>query len=153
MHNRLLGVSRLAAAGAAAVIGLVAQFPAATAAAADARQTYIVVYRSASQVDRDALSANGHRILSDLGPAGVMIVSSSNPAGLEALPGVTDVADDSLTLQIPQDSVESAPGTDGGGGLSCASTTTACGLQWDLARIHVPDAWKTTMGSPGVKVA
>src|SRR5262245_62661671 len=26
-------------------------------------------------------------------------------------------------------------------------------VQWDLARIHVPDAWKTTMGSPGVKVA
>src|SRR5215510_15863093 len=153
MHNRLLGVSRLAAAGAAAVIGLVAQFPAATAAAADARQTYIVVYRSASQVDRDALSASGHEILSDLGSAGIMIVSSSNPAGLEALPGVTDVADDSLTVQIPQDSIEVAEGIEGGGGSSCASTTTSCGLQWDLARIHVPEAWNATMGSPSVKVA
>lgn len=153
MHDRLLGVSRLAAAGAAAVIGLVAQLPAATAAAADASNTYIVVYRSASQVDRDALSANGHQILSDLGAAGVMIVSSSNPAGLEALPGVTDVADDSLTLRIPEVSVEVAEGIEGGGGSSCASATTSCGLQWDLARIHVPDAWQTTMGSPSVKVA
>ncbi|HKF16067.1 MAG TPA: S8 family serine peptidase [Candidatus Dormibacteraeota bacterium] len=153
MHHRLLGVSRLAAAGAAAAIGLVAQFPTAAAANADARQTYIVVYRSASQVDRDALSANGHEILSDLGAAGIMIVSSSNPAGLETLPGVTDVADDSQTVQIPQGSVEVAEGIEGGGGSSCASTTTACGLQWDLARIHVPEAWQTTMGSPSVKVA
>jgi len=153
MLSRLLGVSRLAAAGAVAVVGLVTQLPAAAQAAADSSQTYIVVYRSASQVDRAALSANGNQILSDLGPAGVMIVSSSNPSGLETLPGVTDVADDSATLQVPQDSVEAAAGIDGGGGSSCASTTKACGLQWDLARIHVPDAWKTTMGSPSVKVA
>lgn len=153
MHHKLLGVSRLAAAGAAAVVGLVAQFPAAATAAADASKTYIVVYRSASHVDRDALSARGHEILSDLGQAGVMIVSSSNPAGLETLPGVTDVADDSVTLQIPQDTVEVAEGIEGGGASSCASTTTACGLQWDLARIHVPEAWNTTMGSPSVKLA
>ena len=152
MHSWLL-VSRLAAAGAAAFVGLVAQLPAASQVAADTNQTYIVVYGSASQVDRTALFANGNQILSDLGPAGVMIVSSGNPAGLEALSGVTDVADDSMILQVPQDSVEAASGIEGGGGSSCASTTTACGLQWDLARIHVPDAWKTTMGSPGVKVA
>ena len=153
MQSRLLGVSCVAAAAAAAVVGLVAQLPAAVQVAGDVSQTYIVVYRSASQVDRAALSANGNQILSDLGPAGVMIVSSSNPAGLEALPGVTDVADDSATVQVPQDSVEAAQGIDGGGGSSCASTASACGLQWDLARIHVPDAWKTTTGSPGVKVA
>jgi subtilisin family serine protease len=146
-------MSRVAAAGAAALVGLVVQVPAAATVAGDASQTYIVVYGSASQVDRAALTAGGNQILADLGAAGVMIVSSSDQAGLEALAGVTDVADDSLTLQVPDESADPAVGITGGGGFNCASTTKSCGLQWDLARIHVPDAWKTTQGSPSVKVA
>lgn len=157
MHRNRLSMPRLAAASVACVLGLAAQVPAAAPAAAETSGTYIVVYRSPSQVDRDALSANGHEIISDLGPAGVMIVNSSNKAGLEALPGVTDIAEDSPLLQVPVDGVEVAEGltadVDGAGGSSCASTTLSCGLQWDLARIHVPDAWKTTKGSPSVKVA
>jgi subtilisin family serine protease len=153
MRLKLPGMSRVAAAGAAVLVGLAAQVPAATTAVGDAGQTYIVVYGSASQVDRAALTAGGDQIVADLGAAGVMIVSSSNQARLEALPGVTDVADDSLTLQVPDESAETAPAIAGGGGFNCASTTKSCGLQWDLARIHVPDAWKTTQGSPSVKVA
>lgn len=156
MHRKLAGVPRLAAGGVALALGLVAQVPATAPAVAQGAETYIVVYGAASQVDRAALSTNGHQIVSDLGPAGIMIVSSTDPAGLESLPGVTDVADDSLTLQIPTDTApetQDLPTGVAGGGSGCASTTTSCGLQWDLARLHVPDAWKTTTGSPAVKVA
>jgi subtilisin family serine protease len=142
---------RLLSRAGAVVLGLFAMVPAAPAAADDA-STYIVVYSSDSAVDRDALQEAGGRIQFDLGAAGVMIVSSSNAAALESLPGVTGVAEDGFGFKVPDDLVEAADGQ-GGGGAPCASTAQSCGLQWDLDRIHVPQAWNTTRGSASVRVA
>ena len=150
MSYGIRGLRLLSRAG-ALVLGLFALVPAAPATAGDA-STYIVVYSSASAVDRGALQEKGGRIQFDLGTTGVMIVSSSDAAALESLPGVTGVAEDGFGFKLPDDMVEAADGQ-GGGGAACASTAQSCGLQWDLDRIHVPQAWTTTRGSASVRVA
>src|SRR5262249_29512327 len=111
-------------------------------------KTYIVTYTGS--VDKGAVQAHGDTILADLSAAGVLVVSSSDSAGLAALPGVYGIAEDNVTLSVPDETEQATPAS---GGASCASTTASCGLQWDLARIHVPAAWKVTQGSASVKVA
>jgi hypothetical protein len=116
-------------------------------------QRYLVVYGNASQVDAKAASAHGHTVKADLSQIGALVVESSDPAGLASLPGVTDVVLDKHTMSLPNDETITNVGPDSGGGTPCASTTTSCGRQWDLARIHVPDAWQVTQGDPSVRIA
>lgn len=126
--------------------------PGATATTLNSAATYIVVYNSPSQIDRGLLNAHGHKIVSDLGPAGIMIVSSKNPKDLASLPGVTGVANDRVRVFAPHDTMTFSD-KQAASGSGCATTQTSCSQQWDLNRIHVPKAWKTTQGSPSVKVA
>ena len=120
----------------------------APAAAAGQVDTYIVVGNASPA----ALEAAGHHVTGGSQDAGVLIVSTADPAGLASVPGVTEYARDVQRFQVPsQDSIETAE-PDGGSVSGCASTTTSCGRQWDLARIHVPAAWNTTRGA-GVRVA
>ncbi len=131
--------------------------PVSAAASFGPEATYIVVYDSSARVDQNIVRAHGHKIVSDLSKAGVLIVRSKNPSDLTHLVGVTGVAHDRMRVSVPHDEVTqiirraSVSGNSGGGG--CATTTTSCSQQWDLARIHVPRAWKTTQGSGSVKVA
>jgi subtilisin family serine protease len=117
---------------------------------------YLVVYGDSSQVQRGAVEARGGHVTVDLSKVGVLGVRTKNPAALKALPGVTGVARDRV-VSVPHDQVQVVKGADergnNGGGNGCASTTAACPLQWDLARINVPQAWQQTKGSRTVKVA
>src|SRR5438552_3719676 len=81
---------------------LVAQ-PASAAAASGPEATYIVVYDSPAHVDQNIVKAHGHKIVSDLGKAGVLIVRSKNPADLAHLLGVTGVARDHVRMSVPQE--------------------------------------------------
>jgi subtilisin family serine protease len=133
---------------------LVALLPGGNAAAAPREATYIVVFGSASQVDRQRVQAAGNAIAGDLGEAGVLVVRSSDRAALARLPGVTGVARDRIFLRVPREPGEMVRAENlAAAAPSCASTEAACPLQWDLDRIHVPEAWETTRGAPGVKVA
>lgn len=120
-------------------------------------ENYIVVYGDASQVQRGEVEARGGHVTTDLSQVGVLAVRTNNPAALQALPGVTGVARDRV-VSVPNDQVQVVTGADigsgdDGGGTGCASTEVSCPLQWDLARIHVPQAWQQTQGSRSVKVA
>jgi subtilisin family serine protease len=133
---------------------LVAVLAGGSAAAAPPEHRYIVVFESASQVDRQRVQAAGHAIAGDLGQAGVLIVRSSDPAALARLPGVTGVARDRIFLRVPRERGEVVRAAQlGAASPGCATTEAACAFQWDLERIHVPEAWKATQGAPGVKVA
>jgi subtilisin family serine protease len=139
----------LAAAG-PLVLGLVALAP--VPAAAESDENYIVLYGSSAQVHEDEVRATGARVTAQLGEAGLLGVRTSHPSLLQQLPGVVGVAKERMRFSVPKEQV--IPFTEepsGSGG--CASTEATCPRQWDLARIHVADAWNTTMGSPSVKVA
>lgn len=136
------------------VLGLFASAPAPAAAASSSEEdNYIVLYGSGSQVNEDQVRARGAEVKGNLGQAGLLAVHTSHPSALKALPGVVGVARDRARFQVPNEQVvpqeEGSPGV----GSGCASTTASCPLQWDLARIHVPQAWKETTGSSRVKVA
>jgi subtilisin family serine protease len=121
---------------------------------ADDLVSYIVSYQSSAQIDRNLLQSHGHQITGDMADAGLMVVKSSNRADLESLPGVDAVAVDQMRFSVPQNEVVTSLATTPSVPTpGCASTTASCDLQWDLARIHLPDAWKVTQGSPSVKVA
>lgn len=122
------------------------------ASASQPEASYIVVYKSASVVNQGLVKAHGHRITTDLGKAGVLVVRSNNPADLAHLPGVTGVAADRAHIQAPHEQSTLVKGATGAA-QGCASTSGSCPYQWDLDRIHVPEAWKTTQGSASVKVA
>jgi len=126
--------------------------PATPSAAADGEDSYLVVYGSSSQVHEDQVRAKGAEVEADLSKAGVLAVKTSSPDALRALPGVVGVAKDRARFQAPKEQVipleEESSDTEG-----CAGTNRSCPLQWDLARIHVPQAWNKTMGSGNVKVA
>jgi subtilisin family serine protease len=90
--------------------------------------------------------------------ASVMVVKTNRPAALASLPGIVGVAHDRMRVRVPDEPGAAATGlsaaqASAAASTGCASTTASCPLQWDLARIHVPDAWKTTQGSPAIKVA
>ena len=132
------------------VLGLFATTPVPVAAASE--DNYIVLYGSSSQVQEDQVRATGATVTAKLGEAGLLGVRTSHPSALQQLPGVVGVAKDRMRFSIPKEQVvpfnEQQSGSSG-----CASTQATCPLQWDLARIHVADAWKTTQGSAEVKVA
>lgn len=132
------------------VLGLFATAPVPVAAASE--DNYIVLYGSSSQVQEDQVRATGATVTAKLGEAGLLGVRTSHPTALQQLPGVVGVAKDRMRYQIPQEQVTpfNEQQSDSSG---CASTQSACALQWDLARIHVADAWNTTTGSAEVKVA
>jgi subtilisin family serine protease len=118
---------------------------------------YLVVYGDASQVQRGEVEARGGHVTADLSKAGVLAVRTNNPAALKALRGVTGVARDRI-VSVPNEQVQVVNGADQGGdneggSQGCASTEASCPLQWDLARINVPQAWQRTQGSRSVKVA
>jgi subtilisin family serine protease len=121
-------------------------------AAASGEESYIVVYGNSSQVHQDQIRARGAEVEGDLSKAGLLAVRTSHPDALKALPGVKGVAKDRVRFQVPKEQVMPfEEGSSDSGG--CASTEGSCPLQWDLARIHVPQAWNQTMGSASVKVA
>lgn len=132
------------------IVGLIATTP--TPAAASSDDHYIVIYGSSSQVNEDEVRGTGAKVTAKLGEAGLLGVRTSDPSALKQLPGVVGVAKERMRFSIPKEKVvpfaEHSSGTTG-----CASTEATCPLQWDLARIHVADAWNTTMGSREVKVA
>jgi subtilisin family serine protease len=133
------------------VVGLFATVP--PAAAAQNEDNYIVLYGSNSQVNQGEVRATGAKVTAELGDAGLLGVRTNRPDSLQLLPGVVGVAKERMRFQVPQEQVvpfhedPSSPGT------GCASTETTCPLQWDLARIHVSQAWNETTGSSKVKVA
>jgi subtilisin family serine protease len=134
---------------AALAAGMLATIP---SAAAGGEERYIVIYGSSSQVHQDQVRARGAEVQGDLSKAGLLAVKTSHPEALKSLPGVRGVAKDRVRFQIPKEQVTPfQEGSSDSGG--CASTEASCPLQWDLARIHVPDAWNQTMGSANVKVA
>jgi subtilisin family serine protease len=153
-RHRLFTSSAVLAVLASAVITV----PAAAGSPSAAREdNYLVVYGDSSQVQRGAVEARGAHVTADLSKAGVLAVKTSNPAALRALPGVAGVALDRM-VAVPHDQVQVIKGQDEGGGNhnsggGCASTEASCPLQWDLARLNVPQAWQQTQGSPRVKVA
>lgn len=134
---------------AALAAGTLATIP---SAAAGGEESYIVVYTSSSQVHQDQVRARGAEVHGDLSKAGLLAVRTSHPDALKSLPGVKGVAKDRVRFHIPKEQViPFQEGSSDSGG--CASTEASCPLQWDLARIHLPDAWNQTMGSANVKVA
>ncbi len=135
---------------AALAAGILTAIP---SAASNGEESYLVVYGSSSEVHKDQVRAKGAEIEADLSPAGVLAVRTSRPEALRALPGVVGVAKDKARFETPKEEV--IPFEDGSSDAAqgCASTETSCGLQWDLARTHVPQAWNKTHGSAGVKVA
>ncbi|HEX5506285.1 MAG TPA: S8 family serine peptidase, partial [Thermomicrobiales bacterium] len=141
---------RLFAAAGALLLLFLAGGPPGPAAAASPPQTYIVVFGPGLATPQQ-LPVPGQRVVANLQGAGVMIVESSNPAALAALPGVRGVVLDRIRYRVPDEGVTQATAQPEATG--CASTAASCGLQWDLDRIHLPDAWKVTQGSPAVKVA
>jgi subtilisin family serine protease len=132
------------------VLGLFATAPVPVAAASE--DNYIVLYGSSSQVQEDQVRATGATVTAKLGEAGLLGVRTSHPSALQQLPGVVGVAKDRMRFSIPKEQVVpfNEQHSDSSG---CASTQASCPLQWDLARIHVADAWNTTKGSAEVKVA
>jgi subtilisin family serine protease len=153
-RHRILTSSAVLAVLASAVVPVPAG---AASRSGGAEGNYLVVYGDASQVQRGEVEARGGHVTADLSKAGVLAVRTSNPAALQALPGVTGVARDRV-VSVPHEQVQVLNGKDQGGGnqsdgSGCASTTASCPLQWDLARINVPQAWQTTQGSRTVKVA
>jgi len=153
-RHRILTSSAVLAVLASAVVTVPAG---AASRSGGGEENYLVVYSNASQVQRGAVEARGGQVTADLSKAGVLAVKTSNPAALRNLPGVTGVARDRL-VSVPHDQVQVVKGSDegggnDGGGNGCGSTEASCPLQWDLARIHVPQAWQQTQGSRSVKVA
>jgi len=122
-------------------------------AASNGEESYLVVYGSSSEVHQDQVRAKGAEVEADLSPAGLLAVKTSRPDALRALPGVVGVAKDRARFQVPKEEVVPFEDESSNAAQGCASTEAACGLQWDLARTHVPQAWNKTMGSAGVKVA
>ena len=114
--------------------------------------TYIVVYGSAAEVDRERVAAGDNRVAADLGEAGLLVVRSRDPAGLAVLPGVVGVARDRVRVRAPDEPIVLADGPSPAGS-GCASAAASCPRQWDLARMRVPDAWRVTRGSAAVTVA
>jgi subtilisin family serine protease len=123
-----------------------------SAKAAGPASTYIVLYNQGAQINQATVKARGHTIIKNFAQAGLLIVRSSDPTDLAAMPGVSGVAKDGLHMRIPVTegiAFRSAPGKPKG----CASSSKSCPFQWDLARIHLPQAWRTTQGSASVRVA
>ncbi|HET8630867.1 MAG TPA: S8 family serine peptidase [Thermomicrobiales bacterium] len=148
VHHRAI---RLFAAAGALLLLFLAGGPPGPAAAASPPQTYIVVFAPGVATPQQ-LGGTGQRVVANLQGAGVMIVESSNPAALAALPGVSGVVLDKMRYRVPDEGVTTAADAAPQAG-GCASTAASCGEQWDLDRIHVPAAWQVTQGSPTVKVA
>ncbi len=143
---------RVLAAAGPLVLGLFATVPI-PAAASDNEDNYIVLYGSSSQVNQDEVRATGAKVTAELGEAGLLGVRTSHPASLQLLPGVVGVAKERVRFQVPNEQVIAFNEESSRPGAGCASTDASCPLQWDLARIHVSQAWNETMGSPKVKVA
>ncbi len=121
-------------------------------AVASGEQDFLVVFDRPSSAAVAQVEAHGHHVVGDLSKAGVLVVRSRDRAALRSLPGVVGVAADRVRVRTPEEEMtvaEVSPAAVGG----CASTSASCPLQWDLDRIHVPEAWRTTMGSSSVKVA
>ncbi|GCE45788.1 subtilase family protein [Thermosporothrix hazakensis] len=116
---------------------------------------YILLYNQQTKIDKNALTKNGNKIIFDLSQAKVMVVRSNNPNELKKVPGVIGLAKDKRSVRLPGNEVKNittVPQTKAAA-AQCASVETSCPLQWDLARINVPQAWKTTQGSKAVRVA
>jgi len=151
LHSRL-SIAVLLGAIALAVVGMALGSTLFSAKAAAPASTYIVLYNAGAQANQATLKAHGHTIIRDFSQAGLLIVRSSNPADLATMPGVSGVARDGLHMKIPTNegvAVKSTLGKPKG----CSSNTRTCPFQWDLARIHLPQAWQTTHGSASVRVA
>lgn len=146
MFRRTLVSFAIAAVGA----GMLTAVP---SVAADEEDSYLVLYGSPSQVHENQVRARGGHVEADLSKAGLLAVRTNRPAALRALPGVVGVAKDRARFQAPKEQVIPVEEGSEDSAKGCASTETSCALQWDLARIHLPEAWDTTMGSPAVKVA
>jgi subtilisin family serine protease len=138
-------------------LGLVGGGAALPVSAQQHEDSYIAVFSSPQSADRGQVERAGHRVTADLKQASVMIVKTSKPAALASLPGVVGVAKDKVRVRVPDEPATAATGLTAtaaaAAATGCASSSASCPLQWDLARIHVPDAWKTTQGSPAIKVA
>lgn len=121
---------------------------------------YIVVFQPKIRIDTQQISSRGHKVLRDMSKANIMVVRSNNLSDLKALPGVKSIALDAFTFAMPDEkpatitrnetpvSTAISDQTQG-----CTTSDQACPLQWDLSRINLPQAWKTTQGSPNVRVA
>ncbi|GCE45789.1 subtilase family protein [Thermosporothrix hazakensis] len=122
-------------------------------------QNYILRYDDASRIDMQNLTRSGHRVVHDLRQAGILVVRSHSPEQLQRLPGLGDLIQDRPQQMLPQHefvTAYSAPELHAGARQNeqgCASVSTYCALQWDLKRIHVPEAWRVTQGSPTITVA
>ncbi len=151
-----LGRNIRALAGAGSlVLGLLAVGPV-PAAASGSEDNYIVIYDSNTQVSeasKGEVRATGAKVTAELGDAGLLGVQTSNPSYLTLLNGVVGVAKERVRFQVPAEQVIPFSEDPSGSGGGCASTDASCSLQWDLARIHVAQAWNETMGTPKVKVA
>lgn len=138
-------------------LGLIGGGPALPVSAQQQEDSYIAVFSSPESADRGQVERAGHRVTADLKQASVMIVKTSKPAALASLSGVVGIAKDRVRIRVPDEPATIATGLTAmaaaAASTGCASTTASCPLQWDLARIHVPDAWKTTQGSKAIKVA
>ena len=121
--------------------------------AAEPPGRYIVVYQAPEQIDRNVLKGHGHRVKSDFGEAGVMVINTADVSDLRNLPGVAGVALDVPGVGVPRDEIVIPMKSASNLPTGCGDTHHSCGLQWDLDRIHVPRAWKTTKGSSHVRVA
>jgi subtilisin family serine protease len=142
---------------AAATAGMIA-----LSSAADASQTYIVLYQqyavpgSATRT----VSVAGGTLVASYSPIGVAIARSDNAAfaaNLKATKGVQDVVatagfglrlDDALAAADAADAdaagVQAPTPAPGGDSLS--------GLQWDMDQIHAPEARAINGGSPSITV-
>jgi subtilisin family serine protease len=128
--------------------------PSLPAAAAGPTTDYLVVYDSPAHVNRFSVASFGET-RADLTDAGVLVVNSNNPNALSQLNGVTDVVQDGRHFQLPASDLQASPTSEEeiDSSSHCASTDDTCSQQWDLSRIHLPAAWKTTRGSAAIKVA
>jgi hypothetical protein len=133
----------------------------ATSMVHEPQMQYIVVINPTirNAVNAASLNEHGHHVVKDLSQAGIFVVNSSDPTDLKKLPGVISIAKDHPTRFLAGETqkimksdtiVADTKETNGEG---CASIKASCPLQWDLERIHVPSAWKTTQGNSAVKVA
>nr|BBH85781.1 peptidase S8 [Thermosporothrix sp. COM3] len=122
-------------------------------------KNYILVFQPQQQTLPQTVISRGHTVVYDLSAAGVMVVRTHIPDDLMHIPGIISVAPDRPHITIPAKPAK--PLTSGllhplqvsSKAEGCASNEAVCPQQWDLERIHVPQAWEKTRGSRKVRVA
>ncbi len=141
--------------------------PQSAAAQRSSARRFLVVARTAADVDAlraEVISAGG-TIVSDLSQVGAFAVNGSDQvqARLRASVFAQGVATDHVVRLIqPSQSnemfntgagpVASPPGFSRRRPITADPAFSLTGLMWSIERIDAPDAWKTTLGSPAVKV-